>query len=251
VHVHEDNAAGRPYGMDLRAPPGSRLIVRAPQRNRHAMLKPRILALVLLTAAACNFSVVGVEGSGVSASEDRQVAAFQAVALSGSFAVEVEVGPAQSVRVEADDNIVPIVVTEVVGEVLKISSRQNYSTRGPIKVRVTTPKLTAVEHSGSGSIEVRAIDAGLFTASLDGSGMVRLAGAADMLTANIDGSGSLEATDLATNSATVALSGSGGAKVHARQRVVATISGSGSVQHAGGAKDVVSNIRGSGSVTPM
>lgn len=128
------------------------------------MIKPRILALALCTAA-CNFSVVGVEGSGVSASEDRQVARFQAVALSGSFAVEVEVGPAPSVRVEADDNIVPLVVTEVVGEVLKISSRQNYSTRGPVKVRVTTPHLTAVEHSGSGSIEVRAIDTGLFTAS--------------------------------------------------------------------------------------
>ncbi len=215
------------------------------------MLKPRIVALALFAAAACNFSFVGVEGSGVSASEDRQVAAFKAVALAGSFAVEVEVGPAQSVRVEADDNIVPIVVTEVVGDVLKISSRQNFSTRGPIKVRVTTPQLAAVEHSGSGSIEVRAIDADLFTASLDGSGMVRLAGKAGTLTASIDGSGSLEAADLTTQSATVALSGSGGAKIHARERVVATISGSGSVQHTGGAKDVVSNIRGSGSVTPM
>ena len=91
--------------------------------------------------------------------------------------------------------------TEVVGDVLKISSQQNFS--------------------------------------------------ADSLTASIDGSGSLEAADLATTGATVSLSGSGGAKVHASERVVATISGSGSVQHTGGAKDVVSNIRGSGSVTPI
>ena len=215
------------------------------------MLKPRIVALALFAAAACNGSFVGVEGSGVSASEDRQVAAFEAVALSGSFAVEVEVGPARSVRVEADDNIVPIVRTEVVGDVLKISSQQNFSARGPIKVRVTTPRLVAVEHSGSGSIEARAIVAESFTASLDGSGLVRLAGRADTLTASIDGSGSLEAADLATTGTTVSLSGSGGAKVHASERVVATVSGSGAVQHAGGAKDVVSNIRGSGSVTPI
>ena len=157
------------------------------------MIKPWILVLALFAAAACNVSVVGVEGSGVSASEDRQVAAFEAVALSGSFAVEV--GPARGVRVEADDNIVPIVLTEVVGDVLKTSSQENFSTRTPIKVRVTTPRLVAVEHSGSGSIEA--------------------------------------AADLATTRATVSLSGSG------------------SVQHAGGARDVVSNIRGSGSVTPI
>ena len=41
----------------------------------------------------------------------------------------------------------------------------------------------------------------------------------------------------------------GGAEVHAREQVVATADGSGSVRHAGGAKDV--EVHGSGSVAPL
>ena len=196
-------------------------------------------------------SSANVLGSGVAASDVRQVPAFTAVALDGSFAVEIEVGPAQSVRVEGDDNIASRVVTEVSGEVLKLSASGSFSTERPLKVVVTTPALVAVEHSGSGSMVVRGIHAERFTVGVSGSGTVELAGRADALVASVDGSGSLGATELMTISATVALTGSGGAEVHASQKVVANVQGSGSVRYTGAAQDVVQNVSGPGRVEPL
>lgn len=209
------------------------------------------LALLLAGASACMVSSSGVAGSGVAASDVRQVPAFTAVALEGSFTVEIEVGPARSVRVEADDNIVSRITTEVSGEVLTISSNGSFSTARPIKVSVATPELAAVEHAGSGSMHVRGIHAERFTAGLRGSGTVELAGRADALVASVDGSGSLAATELVTVSATVALAGSGDAEVHASQKVVANVSGSGTVRYAGGARDVTQNVQGSGRVESL
>ncbi len=213
------------------------------------MLRSLVVALALLTA--CNFMSSGVAGSGVAASEQRAVGAFERLASDGSFAVEVEVGPAASVRVEADDNIVPLITTEVAGDTLKISSRGSFNTARPIKVYVATPRLAGLEHDGSGSVRVRGISGARFAAALSGSGSVQLAGRSDSLTVSLDGSGSLAAAELIAASVTVALSGSGDVQVHASERLVASVDGSGSVGHAGGAKGIDRNISGSGGVTPL
>jgi len=213
------------------------------------MLRSLVVALALLTA--CNFMSPGVAGSGVAASEQRAVGAFEQVASDGSFAVEVEVGPAASVRVEADDNIIPLITTEVSGDTLEISSRRSFTSARPITVYVATPRLVGVDHDGSGSVRVRGISGERFAAALDGSGSVQLAGRSDSLTASLDGSGSLAAAGLLAADVTVALSGSGEVQVHASERLVVSIDGSGSVRLAGGAKEIVTNISGSGDVAPM
>lgn len=213
------------------------------------MLRSIVVALALVTA--CNFSSSGVAGSGVAGSEQRAVGAFERLAVDGSFAVEVEVGPATSVRVEADDNILPLITTEVAGDTLKVSSRGSFNTTRSIKVYVATPRLVGLEHGGSGSVRVRGISGERFAAALDGSGSVQLAGRSDALTVSLDGSGSLAAAELIAASVTVALSGSGSAEVHASERLVASVDGSGSVRYSGGAKDIVRNISGSGGVSPL
>ena len=219
------------------------------------MSKPLRIALALLTACpwltACTGTGAGTQGSGVASGEAREVPAFDRLTADGSFAVEVEVGPARSVRVQADDNIVPLITPEVEGSVLHVSSRGSFHTSGPIKVTVTTPSLVGVDHSGSGSVRVQGITADSFTAALRGSGAIDLAGTADALEASIEGSGALQAADLVTTRATVDLSGSGGAEVHAREHLTARVSGSGSVRYTGGAQDVVREVHGSGSVAPM
>jgi len=216
------------------------------------MLKPLVLVLGLLgVPGACNIVSSAVVGSGVTASEDRQVADFTEVQLSGSFEVEVEVGPSKSVRVEADDNIVPLISTAVVGSTLKIATRQGFSTGQPVKVWVTVPRLLGVDHSGSGSVHAHGIDGERFVARLQGSGSIRLAGRADALAATLDGSGALMAADLVTGSATVDLAGSGTAEVHASEHLGVTITGSGAVRYAGEPEDITRNILGSGTIAPL
>lgn len=216
------------------------------------MFRSIVVALALLgSAAACNFISAGVQGSGVQAREERQVPAFEQVELDGSAAVEIEVGRARSVRIEADDNIIPLITTEVAGKTLKISSHGSYSTSNPVKVWISLPRLVGVAADGSGSIHARGIAADNFAARLEGSGSIQLAGTADALVASIDGSGSLAALALVVARVTVSVEGSGGAEVSAHEKVTAAINGSGSVRYTGGAKDVTETVAGSGTVTPM
>lgn len=216
------------------------------------MFRSLLVALALLAGtAACSLVTPAVQGSGVPARDVRQVAPFESVALEGSSDVEIAVGPIQSVVVEADDNIVPLILTEVADNTLRIASEGSYRSRSAVKVTITVPRLIAVVSSGSGNLAARDIVAGSFAASLQGSGSVSLAGAADELTASLQGSGSLTAAALTTDRVTVSLQGSGHAEVHTRQQLTASISGSGGVRYAGGATNVTQNVHGSGKVAPM
>ncbi len=214
------------------------------------MLKRFVVALVL-SAAACTGSFSGVSGSGVVVREARQVPAFTAVHAAGSVLVEIEVGPAQSVHVEADDNVAPKITTVVSEDVLTISASGSFNTSSPVKVVVTTPVLAAIEGSGSGRVQVRGISGERFAVQVSGSGKVELAGKADELVATLGGSGSLVAVELKCIGVTAEVSGSGSAQVFASERLMATLSGSGSLRYAGGAEHVVSSAEGSGSVEPM
>jgi hypothetical protein len=216
------------------------------------MFRFTVLALVLASGdlRGCGMLSPAVQGSGVAAREDRQVGPFEQVELDGSPSVEIEVGPAQSVRVEGDDNIVPLITTVVADNTLKISSNDSYRAKTPIKVSITVPRLVGVAGLGSGSIGARGVVADNFAASLHGSGAIQLAGTATALAASLDGSGSLAAAALATARVAVSINGSGGADVHATEQVVANINGSGSVRYGGGATDIVQSISGSGTVAP-
>ena len=66
---------------------------------------PSILLLVALLASGCGFQVV--TGSGKIASEARQVGGFTSVSLADIGTLYLSQGPAESVRIEAEDNLIP------------------------------------------------------------------------------------------------------------------------------------------------
>ena len=67
--------------------------------------------------------------------------------------VIVDQGPA-SIRVEADENIIPFVETVEEGGWLRIKTRDNTNihTSNPMKVYVTSPNITDIDVDGSGNI---------------------------------------------------------------------------------------------------
>jgi hypothetical protein len=57
----------------------------------------------------------GTTGSGKAATETRALPEFQAIELSGSMDLKVRQGSPQSVQVQADDNLLPLLETVVEG----------------------------------------------------------------------------------------------------------------------------------------
>ena len=190
----------------------------------------------------------GVEGSGTTATEIREVAPFASVDLAGSNQVSVTVGPEQSVRVRADDNLIDLVTTDVRAGELVIDNRGSFQTNSPMSVEVTLPVLDAVSLSGSGTLTAQAVRAGTLIVRLPGSGTIRASGATDRIQATLDGSGELQLNDLIAAQATAVVSGSGLIELVATETLEATVSGSGSILYSGNPRQVTKSIPGTGAI---
>ena len=91
----------------------------------------------------------GVKGSGVTKIEKREVAGFKKIEVSGAIEVEITAQKDFSVEVEADDNLLEYVKTEVEGETLKIYTKSRIWKQNKIRVVIAMPELTETEVSGT------------------------------------------------------------------------------------------------------
>lgn len=208
------------------------------------------LVVVALVSRDSEDSVTGhARGSGVPATETREVPAFTGLELAGTNTVTVQVGSPQSVRVTADDNLLDKVTTTVQGGDLVIDDVGSWTTKSPMRVVVTTPSLDRVALSGTGTITVTGVSATGFTAELSGSGTVVAAGSADRLTGVLPGSGTLALSGLVARDVTARLDGTGTIRVTARSSLDADLGGTGAIVYAGNPSKVTRNIGGTGSIS--
>ena len=210
-----------------------------------------LIALVIVSG--CDAGVGGarpVKGSGVVVEEKRQASGFTQVRVSGVGEVTIERAEAESLAVEAEDNILPLLETTVRYDALHLGAQEGASIRPtrPIRYRVGVKELTGVGVSGSADVQASSIQAGRLVVRISGSGNVRLGGSADEVDVQITGSGDCDAAGLRCKSAKVVISGSGGATVDAAEKLDVTITGSGSVRYAGNPA-VQQRVTGSGSVS--
>lgn len=190
----------------------------------------------------------GVEGDGVIAREQRPVGAVQGLQAGGSMVVEVRVGPAPSLTVEADRNILPLIRTDVRGDMLVVSSEGSYRTHNPVHVIYTTPRLTDVRHSGSGRLTVQDLNGAPLSVRQSGSGTLVLSGQVAKLDIDGSGSGSVDADGLQSGSARLALSGSGRMSIGQVRGDYADVgvSGSGELRVGGTVRNLTAHSSGSG-----
>lgn len=180
-------------------------------------------------------SAASVVGSGRAARESRPVAGFREVVINGSGAAAIRQGDAESLTIEADDNVLPLLTAEVRGEQLWLDAKPGTSIvpRTPIRYTVTVVELRAVEIPGSAAVETLDLRMPAVRVALSGSGSVVMRGTAERQDVAISGSGVYDGRSLAGREATVSVSGSGRAVVNVSDSLDVSISGSGAVDYAG------------------
>jgi len=201
-------------------------------------MKTFITALGALALVAGGCTDIGSEdtlirGSGVVITESREVGSFDRLAVEGFGEVIVEVGPASSLEIEAEDNVMAVLTTDIRNGRLVLSIEDGHSLRQaktPI-YRITTPNLIGVAIAGSGDITVDGVDTTEFVVEIAGSGNVQPTGIADHLLVSIAGSGNYEGASMSTASARVEIAGSGSVLVNAEQTLEVSIDGSGDVAY--------------------
>lgn len=173
-----------------------------------------VLLLVGLLASACNtFNVGGgIQGSGNVIQEDRDVSGFTGVQLNTSGDVTITAGEADALTIEAEDNIMPLLTSEVRGGVLQLGTTPNssFSTTRGIHYIVTIASLESVELNGSGDINVADFSGDSFSITTNGSGDTTFAAVevADV-SITVNGSGAVELASLSGDTLQVRQTGSG------------------------------------------
>jgi hypothetical protein len=233
-----------------------------PSREQHASRWILVVVLAFLlgglaVALLYQLDVFGstsstsdTEGSGVAATQTRDVPAFRSVELAGGNNIVIHVGGDRSVVVKADDNLLNRVTTKVQSGTLVIGNTSGSLTaKSPMSVEVTVPTLTALTLAGGGNIIVDGIKAESLTVTLSGSGNVTGSGTATSLGVTLDGSGNVWFTRLAAHNVHAVLSGSGNIFVTATDSLDASVPGSGAISYAGNPQDVTKSVTGSGEIT--
>jgi hypothetical protein len=203
---------------------------------------------IVLAVSACDVSVFGERGSGNVITESRIVSGFDEIVLSGSGEVVVEVGGTESLTIEAEDNIMPLLTTEVRDGRLELSTKSSISPTVTVIYTISAATLDGLSIGGSGDITAAGINAESFDAEISGSGQIEVTGTTDAIDLEISGSGRYAGANLVASIATVSVSGSGHALVNVTDTMDAEISGSGTVEYIGD-PNVNSSISGSGDIS--
>lgn len=227
-------------------------------------MRPSIVSWFALAVALSACTV----GSGEVVTEGRSVEGFDGIDLRGSGEVRITVDGTESLTIEAEDNIIDHLTSEVSGSTLilgvdrPISATEDIiytvtmislediaiSGSGAIEVAEFSTEDFAVDVSGSGAATVTDIDAETVTVRISGSGSVTITGDAGELDLSIGGSGSFDGEQMAVDTGDVDISGSGSATVDVREILDVRVSGSGSVEYLGD-PSVSIDTSGSGSVS--
>ena len=207
--------------------------------------------------------------SGNVKSEKRQSSGFNSVLLNGSFTTTISQGETYLVDIEADENILQHLTTEVMDDSsLSIGFKKGVviQSGSPVIIHLQAPHWTNIGLQGSGNLtssgqlrgnklEVQSNGSGEMKLDLDyntvnlelnGSPNIEVSGSSSSLYAEANGSGNIKANELICQKVGLYISGSGDAIVHADSILNVQVNGSGNVTYSGNAGIVNSKMYGSG-----
>ena len=200
----------------------------------------------LFILSACKFG--SVRGNGLRKTEKRDVASFTSIETSGAFEVEVKCQKPARLEIEADENLLPIVQTEVRSGVLHISTTKGYKSSGGIVLRITVPDLESVKSTGAGKVHVFDVKNDNFEIQSTGATQMVASGQSKSVKIGSTGAGKIDAHNLRAETADVSVTGAASVDVYATDQLDVTVSGAGRVTYSGNPK-ISKHILGAGEVT--
>ncbi len=128
-----------------------------------------------------------VNGSGRLKSETRPIGNFHAVNAGSCVHVQLEVGPEPSFKIEAEDNLLSRIKSEVRSDgTLKIWSR-GINPSKEIRITLTTPKIDALDISGASEMAAKGVSASKLALNCSGASRLDLYGTGDNVSVDFSG----------------------------------------------------------------
>lgn len=215
------------------------------------------LTLLLLASFGCGGGLKmkdiagggdGVRGSGNVKSETRNLSGFKKIKVSSAVVLNVTVGKEFGVVVEADDNLLDHVTTEVSGDSLAIGTRDSISAKSDIKATVTMPELAGLDLSGASNATVAGTAGENLKIVASGASKVKIDGRVKELHANASGASNINAESLAVENAEAEASGASTIIVNASGKADLNASGASTVVYAGDPRELKQDSSGASTI---
>ncbi len=186
------------------------------------------LALTFSMSVGC---ISAVRGSGEVLEEERSLEPFRAVSVSGDLDVDIVVGKRQKVLLRFDDNLLDLIQTEVVDDVLEIrpSADIGFYDTTATDVQIEVPALIAYSASGDTRSELLGVRTASFELDLDGASEVAVEGEVNKLSIGASGDSEIHTRNLKALDVELAASGDSDLTIFASRSVRGSVSGAGSV----------------------
>ncbi|MCM4163365.1 MULTISPECIES: head GIN domain-containing protein [unclassified Arenibacter] len=236
----------------------------------------RITIILILTIlfSSCGFDINignGKKGNGIIEEDNRAVASnFTAISASEGLNVYVAQGDDFEIVVEADENILALIGTEIKNGTLRIHAIENIG-RATKNVHVTLPVITALEtssgaalstinaiavqnielNSSSGSnLQIGELKANKVIAESSSGAHIKVGGETETFSSNASSGSGIKAENLSASKCNASASSGAGITVNASETLIAKATSGGEIRYTGNAK-VEHEKSSSGSVSAL
>ena len=212
-------------------------------------------------------------GSGNVIKQTRETGNFNSITIKYPAQITVTQGLSESVKIEAEDNLLAGLQTRVRGDTLEIfykeENNKHVNPTKPVKIMVIVKELKDVNFDSAGDLTLAGIKSDDLNISVSGAGNLKVndvvakslssrserrsmvaAGETDDFNLTISGFGSFNGKDLHNKTAQIDLSGAGSATIWADEELDAQVSGVGSINYYG-SPSVTKQVSGVGSINKL
>lgn len=211
------------------------------------------LIAIFTVTTSCSFAFTGIKGDGNVVKQERNVGPFSGIDVGGAFKVYLTQGDQEKVVVEADENLMDVIETEVHGGTLKISTKEDIRDSKALNIYITFKTLHELEVSGAchltgenkfslGDLELDCSGASdvvlKFSAEsvemdCSGASKVELYGSAEKVELDLSGASSLDAFEFEANKLEADVSGASHGRMTVKETLSADVSGAAGFKYKG------------------
>lgn len=229
-----------------------------------------IFALILLGCTGLMGTCVfegGVEGDGNVVKESREVEGFTALQAGSAFEVFLLQGEEESLTIEADQNLMQYIVTEVKNKQLKVYATESIRKAEKLNVYISFRSLEAISVSGAADLQgvpgmhfgelllegsgasrmLLDMEASSLRANISGASTLEISGKAAQAGFDISGASKLKAGEFLVSDCRLKASGAAYAGIHVTDKLLADVSGAATVKYKG-SPAVAKDVSGAGSL---
>ncbi len=189
-----------------------------------------------------------ISGNGNVVTETRDVSGFDSVDVGGIFQVEIVTGKDFNVQVDADENLISHVVTEVRNGTLYIETDHKIKSKKGLKVRIAAPSISTVDTSGVAAVSLSGVKSDALSIRSSGASKVSASGETAELNVDISGATKVNADSLSVTNAKIEASGASFVAVKVAGELNSDLSGASRVEYVGIPGSIITKKSGASSV---